>query len=274
MKTSWCYPLLFLIVAGLLIPAVAVASPTAALFSAPADTSGTPPQAASAYISDAKAAVAGQNWTSALLITIRGTAWYPDNADLLCLQGYSYRKMGQFLQSVDVVSRAIQLDPEPVRYANRGYGYLALGNNSAALDDAEAGIAINESYPVSYGVKALALQGTGRNTEAIAAIDEALSLDPDNAHYWHVKGRILAAGGDCAGASAALERSLALDAGYVLPYPGFGNAQDNLAILNTSCTPVNASSPHETAKSPLDWVAVAGLTGAIIATGIKKITLI
>jgi tetratricopeptide (TPR) repeat protein len=258
--------LLFLLIT-LLVPGSAGAQSTATISSAPADTSGNPPQEASAFISEAKAAVAGENWSTALLITTRGTAWYPENADLLCLHGYIYRKIGQYQKSVDTVSLAIPLDPRPVRYANRGYGYLALGNYSAALSDADGGIALNESYPTNYGVMALALQGLGKNAEALAAIDKAIALEPGNAHYWHVKGRILAARGDCTGASAALEQSLALDAGYVLPWPGFGSARENLDALNTSCT---THTPVATAKSPLGWIAIAGLTGAVIAVGMRK----
>ena len=37
----------------------------------------------------------------------------PDNADLLCIQGYSDRKMGQDAKSVDIVSKGILLDPKP-----------------------------------------------------------------------------------------------------------------------------------------------------------------
>jgi len=134
-KTLFLLCLLFC----LIIPAGAQNSLTATL-STGTGSPGTPPQDASVYISEAKAAVAERNWTSALLLSTRGVTWYPDNADLLCLQGYSYRKMGQYVKSVEVVSKGILLDPKPVRYANRGYGYLALGNYTAALSDAEAGI--------------------------------------------------------------------------------------------------------------------------------------
>ena len=86
--------------------------------------------------------------------------------------------MGQYEKSVEVVSKAIPLDPKPVRYANRGYGYLALGDYTAALTDAETGISLNANYTTTYGVKALALKGMGRNAEALAAIDTALTLEP------------------------------------------------------------------------------------------------
>jgi len=261
--------LFFLIFLCMLVAGVAAAPTVAGLSSAAADTSGTPPQDAPAFIAEAKAAVAGSNWTSVLLITTRGLAWYPDNADLLCLQGYSLRKMGQFQKSVDTVSRAIPLDPTAVRYANRGYGYLALGNNTAALADAETGISLDANYTANYAVKALALSGMGRHAEALVAVDTALAQAPDSAHYWHVKGNVLSAQGDCPGAITALEKSAELDAEYVLPYPGFGSAGEDLAAENASCDQPHAAAT--TAKSPSGWwIAVAGIAGAVMAIAIQR----
>jgi tetratricopeptide (TPR) repeat protein len=270
MKTDRCLLLVTLILCFLAFPAVASDAPlsSASISSAAADTSGTPPQEAALYINETRVAVAGQNWTGALRITTRGIAWYPENAELLCLQGYTYRKMGQYQMSVNVVSRAILLDPKTVRYANRGYGYLALGNYSAALADAESGLSLDAGYTTNSVVKALALRGMGKNTEALAASEEAISQSPGSAHYWHVKGRILASAGNCTGAREALERSLALDAGYVLPYPGFGSASGDLAGLNVTCA--KAATPQATPKSPLSAIAVAGIIGAAIAFGLRK----
>lgn len=268
MKTHLRSIILATLVLWLLVPGVPAESTTAGISSAPADTSGPPPFNATFYIGDAKAAVALRNWSGALLITTRGLAWYPDDAELLCLQGYTYRKIGQYGNAVADVSRAILLDPRPVRYANRGYAYLALGNYSAALSDADAGISLDASYPVTWGVKALALQGMGRTSEALGAIDQAIVLTPDSAHYWHVKGRILAATGDCTGAAAALEKSQSLDDTYVLPYPGFGSAGETLTSLNATCT--KAASPQPTQKAPLGWAIAAGVAGAVIVAGTRK----
>ena len=225
------------------------------------------------YISEAKATVAERNWTCALLIATRGIAWYPDNADILCLQGYSYWKMGQYEKSVDIVSKGILLDPKPVRYANRGYGYLALGNYPAAFADAETGIALNANYKTNYCVKALALKGMNRNNDALAAIDKALALEPENAHYWHVKGNLLAANGNCSGAAREnLEKSLSIDSDYNLPYPGFPSACMNLAELNASCIPVATQAPLSPSptKSSLGGIAVVGCMVALLVGGTRK----
>jgi tetratricopeptide (TPR) repeat protein len=261
--------LFFLLVSlSLLITAVTAETGFAGISSAAADTSGVPPQEASAYISEAKVLVSESNWTEVLLITTRGLRWYPDNADLLGLQGYSYRKMGQFQKSVDTISRAIPLDPKAILYANRGYGYLALGNYSAALTDADAGLVLDANYTTNYAVKALALNGLGRNSEAIAAADSALSRSSDSAHYWHVKGIVLAAGGDCPGAQAALEKSIAIDPDYVLPYPGFGTASGKIAAMKAGCGTIPAGTTP--AKSPLGWIAVAGIIGAAVVNIIRR----
>jgi tetratricopeptide (TPR) repeat protein len=231
--------------------------------SSAAATTDSPPHNVSVYILDARAAVAERNWTHALLLTTRGSAFYPDNADLLCLQGYTYRKLGQYTKSVDVVSKGILLDPKPVRYANRGYGYLALKNYSAAFADAETGLMLDASYPSFYGIKALALQGLGRTDEARAAIDTAIALQPDNAHYWHVKGNLLASQGNCTGAASAWEKSLAIDPGYDLPYPGFASANERLVTLNTSCTsPGSGPSPAQASAGAIAAISIIG--GALV----------
>jgi len=263
--------LLLWILFCLVIPAASGDAITAK-FSAGSGSLETPPQNASVYISEAKAAVAEWNWTSALLITTSGIAWYPDNADILCLQGYSYRKMGQYEKSVEIVSKGILLDPKPVRYANRGYGYLALGNYTAALADVETGIALDANYTTNYGVKALALKGMNRNIESLAAIDKALALEPDNAHYWHVKGNLLATNGNCTGARENLEKSIAIDSDYNLPYPGFPSARVNLLELNTTCIPAATQAPVSPSptKASLGGIAVVGCMVALLVVGTRK----
>lgn len=261
--------LILCILVCLLMPVVTGDTVSARFSTGGPGTPETPPVNVSTYITDTKAAVAERNWTEALFLTTQGTAWYPDNADLISFQGYSYRKMGYYEKSVDAASRGIQLDPKPIRYANRGYTYLALRNYTAALADAESGISLNASYSTNWGVKALSLHGMARNSEALTSIDKALALEPGNAHYWHVKGMLLAADHDCTGARDAFGRSLELDPVYDLPYPGFTDARGGLAALNTTCTPASPL-PSPTKSPALPGIAVIGVIGAFLIVGMRK----
>jgi tetratricopeptide (TPR) repeat protein len=262
-------PLIFCLLLLVTMPMVSGDTISAQFSTGGPGTPETPPVNASAYTTDAKAAVAERNWTHALLLTTQGTAWYPDNAELLCLQGYTLRKMGKSERAVDVVSKGILLDPKPVRYANRGYAYLALGNNTAALADAETGISLNPAYPTSWDVKALALQRMGRTPEAPSSVDRAIALEPKNAHYRHVKGMLLAAAGDCSGARDALEQSLALDPDYALPYPGFPGAREDLVSPNATCTPATPL-PSPTKSMACCGIAGIGIAGAFLIVRMRK----
>jgi len=262
--------ILILCILSCLIISAASGGTISASLSSGGGSPDTPTENLSVYLAGAHAAVDERNWTGARLITTRGLAYYPDSADLLCLQGYTYRKTGQYEKSVELVSKGILLEPTPVRYAIRGYGYLALGNYTAALADAETGLSLNDSYTTNYGVKALALSGLGRNSAALDTIKQGLAIDPGSAHAWHVKGCILTTMGNCTGAREALEKSLALDPGYSLPYPGFTSASQNLAALNTTCIPATAQALPAPTKAATGGIAVIGIIGVFLAAGMKK----
>ena len=271
----------FCLLAVLVVPVHASDSLTAKIVvSAP--TPDTVTLNVSEFRSLLRGAIAERNWTKALSISEEAAAANPDNADFVCNGGYSLRKLGRYEEAVKEVSEGCVLDPKPVRFANRGYAYLAMGNNTAALADAETGIAMNASYPTSYAVKALALRGLGENNEALTAIDHAVGLDPENAHYWHVRGNLLADSGDCEGARVSLERSIALDSNYDLPWPGFANATADLATMQSTCNPsVNRNRAEAIAngtgsagaiptKSPSGPVAVFGLAIALVVLCAKR----
>ncbi|MDN7024231.1 tetratricopeptide repeat protein [Methanoculleus sp. FWC-SCC1] len=188
----------------------------------------------------AASAIADEDWDGVLAAVAEGLGGQPENASLLCMQGYALRKLGRYPEAVAVVSEAIALDPKPVRYANRGYAYLATGNCSAALADAEAALLLDPADSTSWGVKAMALAGMGDLAGAESAVDRGLALAPESAHLWHVRGAVLRAAGNATGAAAALNRSLALDSEYSLPWPGMQDAREDLAAMQAA-TPAPAA---------------------------------
>jgi tetratricopeptide (TPR) repeat protein len=200
----------------------------------------------------ASAAVAEEDWNGVLIATGEGLVDEPGNVSLLCMEGYALRKLGRYPEAAAVVSEAIALDPKPVRYANRGYAYLAMGNSSAALADAAAALDLDPADATSWGVKAMALAGMDDLAGAESAVDRALALAPESAHLWHVRGEVLLAAGNATGAAAALNRSLDLDPDYSLPWPDMPDAREDLAVAMQAATPPTAA--------PIgSLIAVAGL---------------
>ncbi len=263
MKNQFCFLILAM---ALLITGAGAETVSVGIAAVGGGDPGTPPQDAGAFAADAKAAVAEGDWPNVLSITTRGLAYFPYDAELLCLQGYTLRKLGQYQKAVDTVSVAIPLDPRPVRYANRGYAYLALGNYSAALADADEGIRIDPAYASSYSVRALALHGLGRDSEALTAVGTAIDKEPGSAHALAVRGIILAAQGDCEGAAIAFTASRALDPAYSLPWPGFPSAEESLKSLDAGCR----QTPATPAQSPAGWAAFVAVVVIVAWAGMRR----
>ena len=225
-----------------------------------------PELSAAAYEKQGMALMAQQNWNGLTTTTNEGLVLYPDDAELYCLRAFALRQKGYFTEAVDNGTRAISRDPKPIRYANRGFAYLALGRNAEALNDADTAISLNESYPRAYAAKALALINTGNLTGAGQVVDTAIRLDPKDPLFWQLKGRVSAAGGNCSGAREAFNTSLAIEPDYVLPWPGFGNATTDLQNAETQCTvPVTEKIPVPTKAAIPEFLAGAALVLAILS---------
>jgi len=218
---------------------------------------------ASGYEKQAQAFQAARNWSGELATASEGLARFPDDAELMCLKGYALRKTGRYQESVDIVSQAIPLDPKPIRYTNRAYGFLALGRYQDALNDSDAAIAINTSFPAAYDTRSLALMGLGNISGAGQAIDTAISLDPANAHSWHVEGMVLSRSGNCSGAIQAYQQSIVINPDYGLPWPGMTNATVDLNQTQQQCAA--AAAVPATTKAGLPGVAV------IVAAGVGAV---
>ena len=210
--------------------------------------------------------MAAHDYGTLISLTDQGLAIYPGDAELMCLKAYALRKTGHFQESIDLLNAAILLDPRPARYANRGYGYLAMGKADKALADADAAILYNNSYSQGHGLKAEALLSLGNFTGALGEADTAIMLDPGSAHYWHVRGNVLDRMNDCEGAIESLRHSVTLSSDYDMPWPGLPNASEDLARVKSTCGTTGASpSPTQAALPVMLTIAAAG-----IAVGMRR----
>lgn len=169
-------------------------------------------------------AIEEEDWNELLNISERGIVRNQSDPQMQTMKGYALRKLNKSEQAIIHTSKAIAIEPNPVRYANRAMAYLSIRNYSAALEDGEAAIRIMPNYSTGYSIKSLAYLYTGNITEAKRNIDTALSINPDSASNLHYAGIIAMRAGDYEEAKNFLNRSIAIDPDYSLPWPNMENA--------------------------------------------------
>jgi tetratricopeptide (TPR) repeat protein len=228
-------------------------------------------QNASYYEDQGKALISERNWSGVIDNSKRGVELYPYNPELLCLQAYALRKTGYYQESVDLISLAIPNDTRPVRYANRGYGYLAMGKTTDAIRDADSAIALDPSYSTAHALKASALRMAGNLSGAEDAINVALSIDPENAYYLQVQGEILADQGLCSSAIDAFRHSVAINNNIDQPWPGLPNATTELNKTEARCAAARqVLTPTTKASFPAGLLAVTGIGIVMIFQARRK----
>jgi tetratricopeptide (TPR) repeat protein len=201
--------------------------------------------------------MAERDWSGVITSTTEGLSYYPYDPELLCLQGYALRKTGHYQESVDLITIAIPNDTRPVRYANRGYGFLAMGKAQDALNDADSALTLDASYATAYALKASALRMKGNLSLALETIEKAIAIEPHNAYYLHLEGRILDDMGNCAGADTAYRNSITINPDYDLPYPGLSNATVDLEKSAARCKDQGARIPPTKSVFPAAPVLIA-----------------
>jgi tetratricopeptide (TPR) repeat protein len=265
-----CYTKIAFIILLFLIPlSLPVTAITATISTGPGSPD-TTIRNASYYESQGKALMADRNWSGVIDNSNQGRVLYPFNPELLCLQAYALRKTGYYQESVDLISLAIPNDSRPIRYANRGYGYLAMGKSADAISDADSAIALVPSYSTAYALKASALRIARNLSGAENAIDDALSIDPVNAYYLQVQGEILADQGSCSNAIDAFRHSIAINNNIDQPWPGLPDAATELNKTEMRCAAQQIQSPTIKASFPAGLLAIAGLWIVMIFQARRK----
>lgn len=205
-------------------------------------------------------AITAENWTGLLSIADSGLSLDPENPVFYTMKGYAFRKLGNSTAALQADTRAVEIQPNAVRYANRGETYLSLGNYSPALSDGQASAALEPDYETAYALEAMAYLGMNETPAAQEAIDRALAIDPESAHAWHVQGLIAMKTGNSTLAVSSLQRSIAIDPDYSLPWPTMPNAT---ADLRTVLAQTGTASPEEeTAAQASPAVATTILAAA------------
>lgn len=110
----------------------------------------------------------------------------PRHFDALHLLGVIALQSGEPGQGVELISKAIRIEPKSApAHLNLANAYRALGQSAEAVRSYSRAISLQPDMLAAYYDRGVTLQDLGRHEEAIASYDKAIALKPDmvEAHF-------------------------------------------------------------------------------------------
>jgi len=148
-----------------------------------------------------------------------------DHFDALHLLGVVAARSGRLPEAVDLLSRAMAVDPANADVCiSRGNALRDLGRHAGALESYERAIALRPDYAEAHNNRGNVLRRLQRHPEALESYGRALALKPDYAEAQNNRGNALADLNRHAEALESYARALALRPGYADAWSNRGNA--------------------------------------------------
>jgi tetratricopeptide (TPR) repeat protein len=143
----------------------------------------------------------------------------------LCMRAMNQRFLGNYEQAMADVNQAIELEPSPFFYNERGILYTVLQQHDLALADYATAIERSAGKLADPFInRTVALRGLGRYEDALADYTSALAIDPDDFDAYRGRGSIYVEMENYEAALADLHRSLELAPRQVTTHYGLGLA--------------------------------------------------
>ncbi len=154
----------------------------------------------------------------------------PDNADALFEQARASCRQGRLAEGVDLVRRALAIDPQQARAHNLlGMALSGLGRREEALESFERAIACQPDLADGHGNRGDVLIDLGRAAEAVESYDRALGIAPGSLETWCNRGAALQALGRHREALECHDQAIVLQADYPEAHYNRGTALVALA---------------------------------------------
>jgi tetratricopeptide (TPR) repeat protein len=149
-------------------------------------------------------------------------------ADALYREARSRCQQGLIAEGIDLVRRALALDPTQARFHTLlGMALSSAGRHAEALENFEQAIALGAAD--AHGSRADALVALGRLAEAVESFDRALAQDPSSVADWCNRGAALVDLSRFAEAADSFARATALAPDFAEAHYNHGNALAKLA---------------------------------------------
>ena len=105
------------------------------------------------------------------------------------MRGICYVESGNYQQSLNDLSKAIELNPKDawIFYSARGISYYLSGDYQRAINDFNKAIELSPEDADAYGLRGIAYARLGNNQEAIKDSNKVIELNPnDTGNYYNV----------------------------------------------------------------------------------------
>jgi len=117
---------------------------------------------------------------------------HPKHFDSLQLLGIIFLQTGNYLQALDFLSKAIQINPSfSSCYYNRGIVLQELHRLDEALSNYDSAISVEADYAEAYFNRGNVLHEMNRLDEALSSYDKAISIQPNFAEFYSNRGNAL-----------------------------------------------------------------------------------
>lgn len=116
----------------------------------------------------------------------------PEQGDALHMLGVLEAQRNNHGIAVDLIRRAIELDPDnPAAHNNHGNALRGLSRHQEALASFDRALALKPDYAEAFNNRGNTLRSLGRPEDALASYDRALALKPDNPETLNNRGNVL-----------------------------------------------------------------------------------
>ena len=157
----------------------------------------------------------------------------PNQADALHLLGLIARQAGKNDIAVNLIGKAISINPQnEIYYYNLGNALKDQGRSDKAITCYGKALEIKPDYAESYNNMGVLLKDQGRSDEAITCYRKALQLKPDDAQAHNNMGNVLKDQGRSDEAVTCYGKALEIKPNYAEAYNNMGNALKDRGKLN------------------------------------------
>lgn len=140
-------------------------------------------------------------------------------ADSFYAMALQYEESAQYVQAIDALNQAVELEPDNTLYHfERGKVYFLQGDVERAIADLDVAIRLDPDHAPSYAIRGTAYDESGDTESALADLGRAIELAPSDAVLLRNRAVVRIRRQELELALPDLDRAIELDPQYAMAY--------------------------------------------------------